>query len=216
MAIIFSFVLHMGLLPLLNVNFFEEKPKILHIQLKQLTPPVKPIVKKQPALAAKSKKVQHTAKKREIGNLWEPPSVSAPSMNVKSKQYAVAKNKLVNDFVGTSKLRKKKHSVAESQAASKTRGNNSFIAQDSQQTVLGNRKIIFRPPNPKLHIPETVSVAFRITVLPNGVVSKVVPLKKRNAKLEQIAKQLLFRYRFESITDDVVQKGVFTIVLKRN
>ncbi len=78
------------------------------------------------------------------------------------------------------------------------------------------RTIIFRPQPPRLNLAQDVTVTLSFRVLHDGTVDQIVPLIKGNAKLEQVAIDLVSRYRFQPLEPGAApQKGTIRVILTR-
>jgi hypothetical protein len=79
------------------------------------------------------------------------------------------------------------------------------------------RKVIFKPQPPDLDIDSDVTITLSFTVLPNGQVDKITPVRKGDPRLERLAIGLLRQYRFEPLFEsDAVQSGIIHFTIQRN
>ncbi len=70
---------------------------------------------------------------------------------------------------------------------------------------ISSRKILYRPPLPKVNIKTEVEIEMTIFVSPNGIVERVVPSTKGDSELEAIAMQYLKQWRFIPLEKDQPQ-----------
>ena len=78
------------------------------------------------------------------------------------------------------------------------------------------RKVIYKPDPPQLDINSDVTITLRFTVLPNGQVDQIFPLRKGEGTLERVAIGLLRLYKFEPLFEsDSVQKGIIHFTIQR-
>lgn len=70
---------------------------------------------------------------------------------------------------------------------------------------ISSRKILFRPPPPKVNINTEVEIEMAIFVSPNGIVERVIPLTKGDSELEGIAMQYLKQWKFAPLGKDQPQ-----------
>jgi TonB family protein len=73
---------------------------------------------------------------------------------------------------------------------------------ETEMTIEGpvkGRKIIRRPAPPKVDITIGVELKLKFWVLPDGTIGEVVPLKRGDAQLEQIAIAYLKQWQFEPL-----------------
>lgn len=79
-----------------------------------------------------------------------------------------------------------------------------------------NRKIISKPDPPALDIDRTVTITLEFTVLPNGVVDQIFPVRKADPRLESLAIKLLREYRFEALFEsEGTQQGIIHFTIKQ-
>ena len=80
----------------------------------------------------------------------------------------------------------------------------------------GTRRIIFRPPPPKVKIIESSGdIELKFWVLPDGTVGRVVPVRKGNAQLEGVAANHMKRWRFSSIRPGESQREEWGLIVYR-
>ena len=80
---------------------------------------------------------------------------------------------------------------------------------------LKGRRIIHRPPSPNVKIAMTVELKLKFWVLPDGTIGEIIPLKRGNAKLEQIAMAYIKQFQFEPLPSNVSQQKIWgTIPIK--
>lgn len=75
----------------------------------------------------------------------------------------------------------------------------------------GKRRVIFRPPQPAVDTSVSITVELEFAILPDGAVVNVVPLRKADSKLEEIAIRWLKNWRFNSVSDEDKTEYVGTI-----
>jgi TonB family protein len=66
-----------------------------------------------------------------------------------------------------------------------------------------DREVIFQPPPPTATVEAETDIELRFWILPNGSVSRVVPLKKSDPRLEALATNYLRRWRFNALPPGV-------------
>ena len=71
----------------------------------------------------------------------------------------------------------------------------------------GKRKLIFRPPPPSVDTSVTVTIELEFRILSDGSVADVMPVRKADIKLEEIAIRYLKNWRFNAVSDD--EKDVY-------
>jgi TonB family protein len=73
------------------------------------------------------------------------------------------------------------------------------------------RRVIFQPPPPSTTVESETEIELRFWILPNGTVSRVIPMKKSDPRLEALAINYLRNWRFNPLPTDaepVEQWGV--------
>lgn len=75
----------------------------------------------------------------------------------------------------------------------------------------GRRRVIFRPSQPAVDTSVNITVELEFAILPDGSVVNVVPLRKSDSKLEEIAIRWLKNWRFNSVSDEDKTEYVGTI-----
>lgn len=79
-----------------------------------------------------------------------------------------------------------------------------------------SRKIVFRPPPPKVKIAESSGdIKLRFWVLPDGTVGRVLPIRKGSAYLEGIAVNHIKRWRFSPLAKEGPRREEWGTVLYR-
>ena len=77
------------------------------------------------------------------------------------------------------------------------------------------RSVAYRPRPPQANISIDVELRFKFWVLPDGAIGEVIPVKRGNAKLEQLAMAYLKQWRFEPLPANAPQVKVWgTIPIK--
>ena len=77
------------------------------------------------------------------------------------------------------------------------------------------RSVAHRPRPPQANISIDVELRFKFWVLPDGTIGEVIPVKRGNAKLEQLAMAYLKQWRFEPLPANAPQVKVWgTIPIK--
>jgi TonB family protein len=64
------------------------------------------------------------------------------------------------------------------------------------------RQVLFQPPPPKVNVESESEIELRFWLLPNGSVSRVVPVKKSDPRLEALAINYLRQWRFTPLPSD--------------
>ncbi|MBI3354708.1 MAG: energy transducer TonB [Nitrospirae bacterium] len=75
----------------------------------------------------------------------------------------------------------------------------------------GKRRVIFRPSQPAVDTSVNITVELEFAILPDGAVVNVVPLRKADSRLEEIAIRWLKNWRFNSVSDEDKTEYVGTI-----
>ncbi len=78
----------------------------------------------------------------------------------------------------------------------------------------GKRKLIFRPPPPTVDSSVTVTIELEFRILSDGSVVDVVPMRKADIKLEEIAIRYLKNWRFSAVSDDDKDEYVGIVPIK--
>ncbi len=80
----------------------------------------------------------------------------------------------------------------------------------------GRRRILFRPPPPRLDVLEgSEDIVLRFWVLPDGTVGRVIPERKGNARLEGISTNHLKQWRFSPLGQSIPQREEWGLVAFR-
>lgn len=66
----------------------------------------------------------------------------------------------------------------------------------------GKRRVIFRPPQPSVDTSVNITIELEFAILPDGSVVNVVPLRKADSKLEEIAVRWLKNWRFNTVSEE--------------
>jgi TonB family protein len=72
--------------------------------------------------------------------------------------------------------------------------------------------VIFQPPPPTAAVEGETEIELRFWILPNGTVSRVVPLKKSDYRLETLATNYLRRWRFNALPPGVEQDEQWGVI----
>jgi hypothetical protein len=80
------------------------------------------------------------------------------------------------------------------------------------QGPAAERRVIFQPPPPTATVDREIEIELRFWILPNGTVSRVVPLKKADPRLETLAINYLRHWRFNPLPTDVVADEQWGII----
>jgi TonB family protein len=75
-----------------------------------------------------------------------------------------------------------------------------------------DRRVIFQPPLPSVTVENEAEIELRFWILPNGTVSRVVPLKKSDPRLETLAINYLRNWRFNPLPPDVPSEEQWGII----
>ena len=78
----------------------------------------------------------------------------------------------------------------------------------------GKRKLIFRPSPPSVDTSVTVTIELEFRILSDGSVVDVMPVRKADAKLEEIAIRYLKNWRFNAVSDDEKDEYVGIVPIK--
>ncbi len=76
------------------------------------------------------------------------------------------------------------------------------------------RKILYRPPLPKIVAEHSVQIRLKFWVTPNGVVDQVVPIERGGTHIESVAIRFLKEWKFEPLPAEVRQErqwGILTV-----
>jgi protein TonB len=91
-----------------------------------------------------------------------------------------------------------------------TREAESLRAEDEIEGPIRGRAIIYRPRPPQIgSISDEIELRLRFWVLPDGTIGEVIPMKRGNAQLEQIAIGYLKKWQFEPLLPDAPQKQIW-------
>lgn len=74
------------------------------------------------------------------------------------------------------------------------------------------RQVIFRPPPPSVTVETEAEFELRFWILPNGTVSRIVPLKKSDPRLEALATNYLRHWRFSPLPPGLEQDEQWGII----
>jgi len=80
------------------------------------------------------------------------------------------------------------------------------------QGPAAERQVIFQPPPPAATVDREIDIELRFWILPNGTVSRVVPLKKADPRLEALAISYLRQWRFSPLRTDVAADEQWGII----
>jgi hypothetical protein len=80
------------------------------------------------------------------------------------------------------------------------------------QGPAAERQVIFQPPLPAATVDREIDIELRFWILPNGTVSRVVPLKKADPRLEALAISYLRQWRFNQLRTDVAADEQWGII----
>jgi len=90
-----------------------------------------------------------------------------------------------------------------------------FSPEQQIEGPIKGRAVAYRPAPPQANITINIELRFRFWVLPDGSVGEIIPVKRGNAELEQIAISYLKQWRFEPLPSNVPQQQVWgTIPIK--
>jgi hypothetical protein len=80
------------------------------------------------------------------------------------------------------------------------------------QGPAAERQVIFQPPPPTATVDREIDIELRFWILPNGTVSRVVPLKKADPRLETLAINYLRHWRFNPLPTDAAADEQWGII----
>jgi Gram-negative bacterial TonB protein C-terminal len=80
------------------------------------------------------------------------------------------------------------------------------------QGPAAERQVIFQPPPPTATVDREIEIELRFWILPNGTVSRVVPLKKADPRLETLAINYLRHWRFNPLPTDLTADEQWGII----
>ncbi|MFC1850817.1 energy transducer TonB [candidate division CSSED10-310 bacterium] len=86
------------------------------------------------------------------------------------------------------------------------------IPTESIEGPVASRAVIFKPSPPTQTIETGAIITLKFWVFPDGTVGKIIPLKKGDAHLEQIAINYLKQWRFTPIPKDSAQEDQWGII----
>ncbi len=90
-----------------------------------------------------------------------------------------------------------------------------FLPEQQIEGPVKGRSVVSRPALPSANITINIELRFRFWVMPDGSIGEVIPVKRGNADLEQIAISYLKQWRFEPLPPNVLQKQMWgTIPIK--
>jgi len=196
--------------------------------------------KSDPLLSVGNKKLKVPklqSSKKEASNLDIVPDIKPSDQQISAKlsnkistakikdldaKEITSKNKTGSIDSGIGKLNKKvSYKITQiNEGAKEGRRSSSASISDSTfiEGEIREREIIFKPDPPQLDIEKSVTITLKFTVLPNGEVDQIFPVRKAELELERIAMKLLRQYRFSPLFANAdVQEGLihFTIHRKR-
>jgi len=79
---------------------------------------------------------------------------------------------------------------------------------------ISERRILYRPPLPRISTEQTVQIKLKFWVAPNGIVDQVIPVERGGTKLEAVAVDFLKKWRFEPLPAEEKQErqwGILTV-----
>ena len=79
---------------------------------------------------------------------------------------------------------------------------------------IASRKILYRPPLPKVITEHSVQVKLKFWVTSDGIVDQVIPIERGGTKMELVAIHFLKKWRFEPLSPSIKQErqwGVLTV-----
>jgi TonB family protein len=82
-------------------------------------------------------------------------------------------------------------------------------AESQIEGPVKGRAIVRRPRPPQVNIDIEVELKFKFWVLPDGTIGEVIPIKRGNAELEQIAIAYLKKWQFEPLPTGVSQQKIW-------
>ena len=90
-----------------------------------------------------------------------------------------------------------------------------FSPEQQIEGPVKGRSVVYRPALPSASIKINIELRFRFWVMPDGSIGEVIPIKRGNADLEQIAMSYLKQWRFEPLPLNVAQQQMWgTIPIK--
>ena len=90
-----------------------------------------------------------------------------------------------------------------------------FSPEQQIEGPVKGRSVVYRPALPSASIKINIELRFRFWVMPDGSIGEVIPIKRGNADLEQIAISYLKQWRFEPLPLNVAQQQMWgTIPIK--
>jgi len=103
---------------------------------------------------------------------------------------------------------------AASQKASKRKVKKSSNVTLGVVGPISVRKILYRPPLPKIVAEHSVQIRLKFWVTPNGIVDQVVPIERGGTRMESVAIRFLKRWKFEPLPAEARQErqwGILTV-----
>jgi len=79
---------------------------------------------------------------------------------------------------------------------------------------ISERRILYKPPLPKIVSEHSVQIKLKFWVTPNGIVDQVIPIERGGTKLESVAIRFLKKWRFDPLPPEVRQErqwGILTV-----
>jgi protein TonB len=80
------------------------------------------------------------------------------------------------------------------------------------QGPAADRQVIFRPPPPTATVEGETEIELQFWIAPDGTVSRVVPLKKSDARLEVLATNYLRQWRFNPLPPGLARDEQWGII----
>ncbi|MBN2381531.1 hypothetical protein JXQ70_01485 [bacterium] len=84
--------------------------------------------------------------------------------------------------------------------------------QDQIEGPVASRMVIFKPTLPTVSLETSMVITLKFWVFPDGTVGKIIPEKKANAELEQIAMNYLKQWRFTALPREVRQEEQWGVI----
>ncbi len=113
---------------------------------------------------------------------------------------------LVKETVQQAALSEETKETANSEEAEQARQ----LETESQiEGPVKGRALVRRPQPPKVDLASATDLIFKFWVLPDGTIGEVIPIKRGDARLEQIAISYLKQWHFEPLASNVPQQKIW-------
>ncbi len=145
-----------------------------------------------------------------LPNLLPEATSELPSLPAESEN--TFREKLVQDL--NRKIQMEQIKLAQSQKTSRKNVKKFHNVALGVAGPISARKVLYRPPLPRVVVEHTVQIRLKFWVTPNGIVDQVVPIERGGAHMELVAIRFLKGWKFEPLPLEVRQErqwGILTV-----